>query len=391
MIITPATLTNAFVEQFAQQPTNFYFAPGRINLIGEHLDYNGGMVLPCAISLGTYAAIRPRTDQKWRLYSKNFATSGICELDLANLHLLKDNTWLNYVVGTLELLLRQKFQLTHGFDILIQGDLPNSAGLSSSASLELLLGIICQSQFNLSISLQQLALNGQQVENAFIGVNSGIMDQYAVALGRKQQALLLDTKTLTYQYVPVNLGNYQVVIMNSNQPRALAGSKYNERRNACETALNLLQTQLSIQTLCEVTPQQLDEYSYLLVDADVLSKARHVVWENQRTLQAQTALQQQDLTTFGHLLNASHVSLEQDFAVSGMALDTLVHAAWQFGALGARMTGAGFGGCAIAIVSKEQTPEFIQQVGQTYQQTMHQTADFYVAEIADGPHEIKEG
>ncbi|WP_317619051.1 galactokinase [Bombilactobacillus folatiphilus] len=389
--MTIATLQTNFEQRFQVSPQTFYFAPGRINLIGEHLDYNGGYVLPCAISLGTYAAVGKRDDSLMRVYSQNFADSGIGQIDLQNLQLPAQENWLRYVQAMIQVLVQQGHPLAHGLDILIQGDLPNSSGLSSSASLELLIGTILNQEFQLQIEPEQLARDGQIVENDYLGVNSGMMDQYAIALGQKDQALLLNTKTLTYEYVPLQLHDHQIIIMNTNQPRTLAGSQYNQRRKDCETALKILQQHVKIADLCDLTPAQLDEYSSLLTQPPLLTRVQHAVSENQRVLRAKQVLQQGDLNTFGRLLNASHVSLEQDFEVSGEALDTLVHAAWQQGILGARMTGAGFGGCAIALVPQKQVADFIAQVGQIYQAKMGRSADFYVAQSAAGPRLIQEG
>ncbi|WP_396022064.1 galactokinase [Bombilactobacillus thymidiniphilus] len=388
--MTKQVLQNNFMQQFSKQPTACYFSPGRINLIGEHIDYNGGLVLPCAISLGTYAAIAPRNDQKLQLYSANFPDD-ILTIDLQNLSTKAQGLWSDYVIGVCRGLQQQGYQLPHGFDIFIQGDLPASAGLSSSASLELLIGMIFREQFGWDLSLEQLAQLGQKAENDFVGVNSGIMDQFAVALGKENNALILNTATLAYDYVPLDLKDYCIVIMNSKQPRQLANSKYNQRRNECEMALQLLQAKLAIAQLCELTPERLDEYGYLFADPLLFKRARHVVWENNRTLNAQKALQQHDLATFGRLLNASHYSLQQDYEVTGVALDCLVTTAWQQPeTIGARMTGAGFGGCAIALVAQAGVDHFVQTVGEQYQQAIGHEADFYIAHVANGPYQLKD-
>lgn len=272
-----------------------------------------------------------------------------------------------------------------GMDIFIEGNIPNGSGLSSSASLEMLIGVIAQELFNLDIDRVDLVKLGMETENKFIGVNSGIMDQFAVGMGKQNQAILLDTNTLEYSYAPVDMGNNVIVIMNTNKRRELADSKYNERRSECETAVGELQAKLDIKTLGELDAQTFDEYSYLIEDENRLKRARHAVWENQRTMQAQTALEEGDLEKFGRLVNASHVSLEHDYEVTGIELDTLAHTAWkQDGVLGARMTGAGFGGCGIAIVDKDKVEAFKENVGKVYTEKIGYAPAFYIAEIADG-------
>ncbi len=383
-------LQKQFVKTFGSQPQKTFFAPGRINLIGEHLDYNGGYVLPCAISLGTYGVVAQRNDQQINFYSLNFPNSGIIHASLTNLKYQVKHDWANYLLGMIWILVKQGYQINHGFDLLIAGDLPNGAGLSSSAAMELLMGKILLNLFNLPINNLELAMNGQKVENDYIGVNSGIMDQFAIAMGKQDQAILLNTDTLQYQYVPLQLAEYAIVIMNTNKRRELQTSKYNERRHECEHALHLLQQDVAIHNLCDLNKAQFDEYTYLLNNDTLIRRTRHVVFENQRVLQVQHALMKHDLTTMGHLLNASHISLHYDYAVTGKELDTLVAAAWQRkNVLGARMCGAGFGGCAIAIVKQDSIDNFCQQVGQQYHEVIGYDATFYVAHIANGPQEIK--
>lgn len=383
-------LQKQFVKTFGSQPQKTFFAPGRINLIGEHLDYNGGYVLPCAISLGTYGVVAQRNDQQINFYSLNFPNSGIIHASLTNLKYQVKHDWANYLLGMIWILVKQGYQINHGFDLLIAGDLPNGAGLSSSAAVELLMGKILQNLFNLPINNLELAMNGQKVENDYIGVNSGIMDQFAIAMGKQDRAILLNTDTLQYQYVPLQLAEYAIVIMNTNKRRELQTSKYNERRHECEHALHLLQQDVAIHNLCDLNKAQFDEYIYLLNNDTLIRRTRHVVFENQRVLQVQHALMKHDLITMGHLLNASHISLHYDYAVTGKELDTLVAAAWQQKkVLGARMCGAGFGGCAIAIVKQDSIDNFCQQVGQQYHEVIGYDATFYVAHIANGPQEIK--
>lgn len=374
-----------YQDVFKEPGKDVFFSPGRINVIGEHTDYNGGHVFPCAISLGTYGAARKREDNKLRFYSANFEDLGIIETSLDDLKYDKKDNWVNYAKGMIYFLKETGHDVDKGMDIFIEGNIPNGSGLSSSASLEMLIGVIAQELFNLDIDRVDLVKLGMETENKFIGVNSGIMDQFAVGMGKQNQAILLDTNTLEYSYAPVNMGNNVIVIMNTNKRRELADSKYNERRSECETAVGELQAKLDINTLGELDAQTFDEYAYLIEDENRLKRARHAVWENQRTMQAQAALEEGDLEKFGRLVNASHVSLEHDYEVTGIELDTLAHTAWkQKGVLGARMTGAGFGGCGIAIVDKDKVEAFKENVGKVYTEKIGYAPAFYIAEIADG-------
>ncbi|WOX36962.1 galactokinase [Ligilactobacillus salivarius] len=378
-------INDKFTEIFSEQAEATFFSPGRINLIGEHTDYNGGHVFPCAISLGTYGAARKREDNKLRFYSANFEDLGIIETSLDDLKYDKKDNWVNYAKGMIYFLKETGHDVDKGMDIFIEGNIPNGSGLSSSASLEMLIGVIAQELFNLDIDRVDLVKLGMETENKFIGVNSGIMDQFAVGMGKQNQAILLDTNTLEYSYAPVDMENNVIVIMNTNKRRELADSKYNERRSECETAVGELQAKLDINTLGELDAQTFDEYAYLIEDENRLKRARHAVWENQRTMQAQAALEEGDLEKFGRLVNASHVSLEHDYEVTGIELDTLAHTAWkQKGVLGARMTGAGFGGCGIAIVDKDKVEAFKENVGKVYTEKIGYAPTFYIAEIADG-------
>lgn len=378
-------INDKFTEIFGEQAEATFFSPGRINLIGEHTDYNGGHVFPCAISLGTYGAARKREDNKLRFYSANFEDLGIIETSLDDLKYDKKDNWVNYAKGMIYFLKETGHDVDKGMDIFIEGNIPNGSGLSSSASLEMLIGVIAQELFNLDIDRVDLVKLGMETENKFIGVNSGIMDQFAVGMGKQNQAILLDTNTLEYSYAPVDMENNVIVIMNTNKRRELADSKYNERRSECETAVGELQAKLDIKTLGELDAQTFDEYAYLIEDENRLKRARHAVWENQRTMQAQAALEEGDLEKFGRLVNASHVSLEHDYEVTGIELDTLAHTAWkQEGVLGARMTGAGFGGCGIAIVDKDKVEAFKENVGKVYTEKIGYAPAFYIAEIADG-------
>ena len=380
-----AELIQAFSAIFGQEPDATFFSPGRINLIGEHTDYIGGHVFPAAITLGTYGAARKRDDQKLRFYSGNFEDLGVIEVDLADLVFKKEDNWTNYPKGVLKFLQEAGHVIDTGMDVYVFGNIPNGSGLSSSASLELLIGIIAEELFALKLERLDLVKIGKKTENEFIGVNSGIMDQFAIGMGADQRAIYLDTNTLEYELVPLDLGDHVIVIMNTNKRRELADSKYNERRAECEKAVEELQAALDIQTLGELDEATFDEYAYLIQDANRLKRARHAVSENQRTLKAKAALVAGDLERFGRLVNASHVSLEHDYEVTGIELDTLAHTAWeQEGVLGARMTGAGFGGCGIAIVAKDKVEAFKEAVGKTYTAIVGYPPSFYLAEIAGG-------
>lgn len=378
-------LNQVFQAIFAEQADATFFSPGRINLIGEHTDYNGGHVFPAAITLGTYGAARKRDDRTLRFYSGNFEDLGVIDVSLDELVYKKEDNWANYAKGVLKFLQEAGHVIDKGMDIYIFGNIPNGSGLSSSASLELLIGLIAEELFDLKLDRLDLVKIGKQTENHFIGVNSGIMDQFAIGMGADKQAIYLDTNTLEYELVPLDLGDNVIIIMNTNKRRELADSKYNERRAECEKAVEELNAVLDIETLGQLDAQDFDEYAYLIKDENRLKRARHAVLENQRTLQAKAALLAGELEKFGRLVNASHVSLEHDYEVTGLELDTLAHTAWeQEGVLGARMTGAGFGGCGIAIVAKDKVDNFIEQVGQKYSQVVGYTPSFYIAEIAAG-------
>ncbi|MGT2682855.1 galactokinase [Streptococcus porci] len=378
-------LTQAFEARFGTEPDATFFSPGRINLIGEHTDYNGGHVFPAAITLGTYGAAKKREDRTLRFYSGNFEELGVIEISLDDLVFKKEDNWTNYPKGVIKYLKEAGHEIETGLDVYVFGNIPNGSGLSSSASLELLIGVICEELFDLKLDRLDLVKIGKQTENNFIGVNSGIMDQFAIGMGADKQAIYLDTNTLEYELVPLDLGDYVVVIMNTNKRRELADSKYNERRAECEKAVEELNALLDIKTLGELDEATFDQYAYLIKDTNRIKRARHAVSENQRTLKAKEALVAGDLEQFGRLVNASHVSLEHDYEVTGVELDTLAHTAWeQEGVLGARMTGAGFGGCGIAIVQKDKVAAFTENVGKIYEEKIGYAPAFYIAEVAGG-------
>ena len=378
-------LNQAFTHVFGREADATFFSPGRINLIGEHTDYNGGRVFPAAITLGTYGAARKRDDKLLRFYSANFEELGIIEISLDHLIFDKKDSWTNYPKGVIKYLQEAGHSIDNGMDVYVFGNIPNGSGLSSSSSLELLIGIMAEELFDLKLDRLDLVKIGKRTENDFIGVNSGIMDQFAIGMGAEKKAIYLDTKTLEYDLVPLDLGDNVIVIMNTNKRRELADSKYNERRTECEKAVEELNVLLDIKSLGELDEETFDEYAYLIKDAKRIKRARNAVSENQRTLKAKKALAAGDLEKFGRLVNASHVSLEHDYEVTGIELDTLAHTAWeQEGVLGARMTGAGFGGCGIAIVAKDKVAALKENVGRIYTETVGYAPAFYIAEIAGG-------
>jgi galactokinase len=388
----PQTLINEFQTIYPDSgagETRLFFSPGRINLIGEHTDYNGGHVFPCAITFGTYGAAKKRSDRLVRVYSKNFPDAGRIEFSLDELKYKKEHSWANFPKGMIGYIEKSGWTLPSGVDIYVYGNIPNGAGLSSSASLEMLVGVMVNELFGFNISRIDLVKLGKKVENEFIGVNSGIMDQFAIGMGQSGSAILLDCNTLKYEYAPINLENYQIMIMNTNKRRELADSKYNERRSECEAALARLQSKLSISSLGELSEDEFEQHKQLIGNEVLLKRAKHAVYENQRTLKAFKALQEGRLEDFGKLMNESHQSLKNDYEVTGKELDALVEAAWQQeGTLGARMTGAGFGGCAIAIVEKDKAASFIEEVGRKYKERIGYAADFYAASVGDGTKEI---
>ncbi|MGV3465832.1 MAG: galactokinase [Heyndrickxia sp.] len=382
-------LSALFEKKFQGEHDKQFFAPGRINLIGEHTDYNGGHVFPCAITFGTYSFVKRRDDFKVRMYSVNFPEKGVIEFSLDNLDYQKEHDWGNYPKGMLRFISESGYRIPNGFDVLFYGNIPNGAGLSSSASIEMLTGVMLDGLFQLGIPRLDLVKIGQKVENHFIGVNSGIMDQFAVGMGKTDSGILLDCQSLDFQYAPIHLEKHQIIIMNTNKRRELADSKYNERRSECEEALTELQKVLNIHSLGEIGGDIFEDYQHLIRNEIIRKRAKHAVYENQRTLKALKALKNGDLQKFGSLMNASHISLRDDYEVTGVELDTLVEAAWsQSGVVGARMTGAGFGGCAIAIVEKDKVADFISEVGEVYKQKIGYAAEFYVASIGDGAKEL---
>lgn len=364
-----------------------FFAPGRVNLIGEHTDYNGGHVFPCALSVGTYAVVRSREDDKLRFYSMNFPELGIIETSLGDLTYKDEHEWANYPKGVLSMLMEDGASMTTGFDVLYFGNIPNGAGLSSSASIELTTAVMAAELYQLSFSKIELVKLSQKAENQYIGVNCGIMDQFAIGMGKKDHAIILDCQNLNYSYSPIKLDGVSLVIANTNKRRGLTDSKYNARRTECEQALKQLES-LNIASLGDLSLDQFEQNKHLISDETLLKRARHAVSENVRTKEAVEKLTNGDIAGFGKLMNESHISLRDDYEVTGIELDALVNAAWEENAIGSRMTGAGFGGCTVNLVKTNELDSFICNVGGKYKRETDLQADFYVVEVGDGAREM---
>ena len=380
-------LFDMFAELFGDsEGARFYFSPGRVNLIGEHTDYNGGHVFPCALTLGTYGAARKREDNKIHFYSMNLDSFDVVEASLDDLTNKKEYNWANYPLGVVWAFKEKGHTITSGFDMVIWGNIPNGSGLSSSASLEVLTGVILTDLFEIKdLSMTDLALIGQYSENNFNGCNCGIMDQFAVAMGKKDHAIFLDTSDLSYEYAPCVLDGAKIVITNSKVKHSLVDSAYNDRRNECAAALKALQSELDIQALGDLTPEEFEAHKSLIKDEIQLQRAKHAVYENQRTIDAVTALKAGDIESFGKLMNQSHISLRDDYDVSCEEIDILVDLAWKIpGVLGSRITGGGFGGCTVSIVKNESVDTFIETIGKTYLEKVGHEAEFYTVDIGDG-------
>lgn len=366
-----------------------YFAPGRVNMIGEHTDYNGGHVFPCALTIGTFAAVKKRADRKLRFFSMNFERLGVIESSLDELTPSDEAGWTNYPKGVMWAFAERGMKMDSGLDIVLNGNIPNGSGLSSSASLEVLTGYLLRDLYGFDVTNVDLALIGQYSENNFNGMNCGIMDQFASAMGKKDNAIFLDTADLSYQYAPLVLEGAKIIVTNSNVKHSLVNSAYNERRSECEKALEELKTVVDINGLGDLSEEQFEANKDAIKDEVRKKRAKHAVYENQRTIRAVEALKANDLAEFGKLMNASHVSLRDDYAVSCDEIDVLVEEAWKVdGVIGSRITGGGFGGCTVSIVRDEAVEVFKEKVGAAYQERVGKTADFYVVEIGDGPSKL---
>lgn len=380
-------------EQFAQQfgpsseKTQVFFSPGRVNLLGEHIDYNGGYVFPCALSFGTYGVARKRTDNKIRLATTNFDYP--VEINTSYIVYDAKDQWANYSKGVASEFINLGFSIG-GFDLLVSGNIPNGAGLSSSASLELLTSMVLKTLFSIPIEMVDMVQLSQRAENNFVGMNCGIMDQFAIGMGKENRAILLDCNSLAYEYVPITLTGSKLIIGNTNKRRELADSKYNERRQECESALADLQKKLPIRFLCDLDSAAFEENKHLITSPISIKRAEHAVFENQRVKDAVSQLKSGNVKTFGELMNSSHRSLRDLYEVTGDELDIMVEEAWNIkGTIGSRMTGAGFGGCTISIVEDDFIDEFILTVGKNYEKRTGLHPEFYIAEIGNGTQVVE--
>ncbi len=381
-------LLKKFEELFGDtEGVKVYFAPGRVNLIGEHTDYNGGHVFPCALTIGTFGAARKRSDNKLHFYSMNFDRLGVLESSIEGLKPEKAAEWTNYPKGVMWAFEKRGFKMPCGLDLVISGNIPNGSGLSSSASLEVLTGFILRDLFGFDVTNTDIALIGQYSENNFNGMNCGIMDQFASAMGKKDNAIFLNTADLSYEYAPLVLEGAKIVVTNSKVKHSLVNSAYNDRRNESETALAELQTVVDIKSLGDLSEEEFEKYKSAIKDEVRVRRAKHAVYENQRTIKAVEALRNNDVALFGKLMNASHVSLRDDYEVSCREIDVLVDEAWKIpGVIGSRITGGGFGGCTVSIVKDEAIDTFKEQLGKAYQEKVGKKAEFYIVEIGDGPY-----
>ncbi len=381
-------LLKKFAELFGDADgVKVYFAPGRVNLIGEHTDYNGGHVFPCALTIGTYGAARKRQDNKLHFYSLNFERAGLLESAADDLGEAKESDWTNYPKGVMWAFAKRGFEMPCGMDMVIFGNIPNGSGLSSSASLEVLTGYILRDLYGFDVTNVDLALIGQYAENNYNGMNCGIMDQFASAMGKKDNAIFLDTADLSYEYAPLVLEGAKVVVTNSKVKHSLVNSAYNQRRSECETALAELQKVVDIKGLGDLSEEEFEKHKSAIGDEVRVRRAKHAVYENQRTIRAVKALKNNDIKLFGELMNASHVSLRDDYEVSCEEIDILVDEAWKIpGVIGSRITGGGFGGCTVSIVKDEAIDTFKEQVEKAYEEKTGKTAEFYIVEIGDGPY-----
>ena len=382
----------AFEQQFGDtEGVRLFFAPGRVNLIGEHTDYNGGHVFPCAISLGTYAAARKRTDRVMRFFSVNFEKIGVISTSLDELTPSKQAGWTNYPKGVVWAFAQKGHPIDCGFDMVIYGDIPNGSGLSSSASLEVLTGEMLRSFFGMEdvFTNEDLALIGQYSENEYNGMKCGIMDQFASAMGKEGNAIFLDTNSMEFEYAPLNLVGMKLMVTNTNKKHSLVDSEYNLRREQCGRALADLQKKLDVKTLGDLSIEEYEANKELIEDEVCRRRAKHAVYENQRTIEAVAALKAGDVEHFGKLMNESHVSLRDDYETSCKEADILAEEAWKIpGVLGSRITGGGFGGCTVSIVKDEAVEEFQKKLGEVYLEKVGYPASFYMLEIGGGPKEL---
>lgn len=377
-------------EAFLAGEFQVYFTPGRVNLIGEHIDYQGGRVFPISISLGTYAFVSKRKDLEFHLISENFPDFGKSVIILNNLDFDQKDNWVNYPKGILRKFMDSGFKMKHGLNIVIYGDLPKSSGLSSSASIEVLIGYVLKREFNFDIDLLEIVHYAQYVENSYMNIMSGIMDQFTVAMAKANHGIYLDTNTLDYEYIPFKLDEYSIVVANTNKPRNLVNSKYNERVLECQSGLDIINNEYrKVDFLCNLGVEDFSKFHTLLTNNIVLKRVQHVIFENQRTIQAVDALKKGNLLLFGQLLNESHDSLRDLYEVSCKELDILVSAFRKFGSIGSRMTGAGFGGCTVSLVKTDKIPEIISKVEEHYINEIGYSPSFYIVEPSGGPRRLE--
>ena len=384
-------LVEKFAEKFGDhENVREYFSPGRVNLIGEHTDYNGGHVFPCALTIGTYGVARKRNDKKMNFYSANLKEFGVVETSLEDLTNHKEYNWANYPLGVVWAFKEKGYMIANGFDMVIWGNIPNGSGLSSSASLEVLTGLVLKDLYGFNdLTMTDLALIGQYSENNFNGCNCGIMDQFAVAMGKKDCAIFLDTSDLSYEYAKIALPDAKIVITNSKVKHSLVDSAYNTRRQECKTALEELQEVIGINTLGDLDNATFDKYQMAIKDETRRKRAKHAVYENQRTIEAVAALKKNNITRFGELMNQSHISLRDDYEVSCDEIDVLVEEAWKIeGVIGSRITGGGFGGCTVSIVKNEAVSEFQEKIKTAYKEKTGIDCEFYIVDISDGAHRL---
>ena len=381
-------LKKEFYKKYGEKGNkiSIFFSPGRVNLIGEHTDYNGGYVFPCTLSFGTYLITRKTDDNLIKFATTNFNFS--INILLNELSQKQGNEWVNYPLGVIDQLIKKGVSLS-GLEFLYSGNIPNAAGLSSSASIEMVTAFAINEIFSFGLDIVELAKLSQRAENEFVGMNCGIMDQFAAGMGKKDSALFLNCNTLEYELVPVILKDYELIITNTNKQRTLTDSKYNERRSECEKAVEYLNRALPIQNLSEIGYTQFLDIQSYIPEEIIKRRAKHVISENQRVLDAVKALKNGELVTFGALMNASHDSLRNDYEVTGIELDALVEEARKIdGVIGSRMTGAGFGGCTVSLVKKETVEKFCTIVGKNYEKITGLKADFYLAKIGEGTRRI---
>jgi galactokinase len=367
-----------------------FFAPGRVNLIGEHTDYNGGHVFPCALDIGTYAAVKKREDRKLRFASVNIPAAGVTEVMIDDLDSARTGKWADYPKGVVWAFEGRGYKLDCGFDMAIYGDIPNGAGLSSSAALEVVTGFALRALYGFDqITNEELALIGQYSENNYNGMNCGIMDQFASAMGKENNAIFLDTNTMKFEYAPIKLDGMKLLITNTNKKHSLVDSEYNARRAQCAEALKDMQAKYDIKALGELSIEQFEADKDLIKDDVCRRRAKHAVYENQRTIEAVQALKDGNVARFGELMNQSHVSLRDDYETSCPEADILAEEAWKIdGVVGSRITGGGFGGCTVSIVKDEAVDEFINKIGPVYLEKVGYEASFYRLGIGNGPVEL---